>query len=76
MNDRYCARGLFICRPCEREKTFEDLQKEMEKLNKDIEALKEMDLDYTTMYKAIDELKAKKAEVRKQMHEMIDKEYA
>ena len=74
--DRYYGCRMFVCRPCEKQKTFEDLQKEIEKLNNDINALKEMDLDIATMYTAIEELKAKKADVRKQMHEMIDKQYA
>ena len=79
MNDkdsRYYGYGMFVCKPREKQRTFEDLQKEMEKLNKDIDSLKEMDLGCTTMYKAIDELKAKKLEVLKQMHEAIDKKYA
>ena len=75
MTEWYC--GKFICRPSyERTKSFEDLQKDMEKLNKDIEALRAMDLDCTIMHSAIDELKEKKKEVLKQMHETIDKQYA
>lgn len=77
MNDRYYRDNSFlVCRPCEKHKTLDDLQKDMKKLNRDIDALKEMDLDCTTMYKAIDELKAKKTEVLKQMHEELDRMYA
>lgn len=66
----------YCCCSSNRPKTLEDLQKEMKKLNKDIEALKEMALDCTTMYKAIDELKEQKAKVLEQMHEALDRMYA
>ena len=66
----------YCCCAHNKRKTMEDLQRDMEKLNRDINSLKEMDLDCTTMYKAIDELKAKKADILKQMHAELDRMYA
>ena len=76
MNKR-CEYGLlgWIEHPYESKRTLTDMQNEMKKLNADIVALDNMEIDFKIKTYAIDELFEKKRVLLSEMHSEIDRMY-
>lgn len=71
--------GYYGCMYLERRKkeyTFEDMQNDMDKINADIDSLRNMDIDSTIKLMALADLKDKKHKLLGQMHEKLNEMYS
>jgi hypothetical protein len=74
MNEKLLC-GYFECRHKKPRRTFANMQEEMEKIVADIDAIENMEIEYSIKLLALADLTEKKHKLLAEMHEELNRMY-